>query len=107
MTGECGLRINRGADDPGRTAIDQNNCTAACRTNICGDSLIDRQGPFEDGLRLLRRAALFFKHAQRVQVAGVLVAVFAQGVGDGLQVTGQVTSPTFVIARVHRSPIFH
>ncbi|MGH3656658.1 MAG: tRNA (adenosine(37)-N6)-threonylcarbamoyltransferase complex ATPase subunit type 1 TsaE [Micromonosporaceae bacterium] len=28
--------------------------------------------------------------------------VFAQGVGDGLGVAGQVTSPTFVIARVHR-----
>lgn len=30
---------------------------------------------------------------------------FAQGVGRGLGVTGQVASPTFVIARVHRSPL--
>ena len=28
--------------------------------------------------------------------------VLAQGIGAGLGVTGQVTSPTFVIARVHR-----
>lgn len=28
--------------------------------------------------------------------------VLAQGIGDGLQVAGAVTSPTFVIARVHR-----
>ncbi|MQA25611.1 MAG: tRNA (adenosine(37)-N6)-threonylcarbamoyltransferase complex ATPase subunit type 1 TsaE, partial [Micromonosporaceae bacterium] len=28
--------------------------------------------------------------------------VFAQGVGEGLRVAGAVTSPTFVIARVHR-----
>jgi tRNA threonylcarbamoyladenosine biosynthesis protein TsaE len=30
---------------------------------------------------------------------------FAQGVGAGLGVRGEVTSPTFVIARVHRGPI--
>jgi len=28
-----------------------------------------------------------------------------QGIGEGLGVTGRVTSPTFVIARVHRGPI--
>jgi tRNA threonylcarbamoyladenosine biosynthesis protein TsaE len=28
-----------------------------------------------------------------------------QGIGDGLGVTGRVTSPTFVIARVHRGPV--
>jgi tRNA threonylcarbamoyladenosine biosynthesis protein TsaE len=28
-----------------------------------------------------------------------------QGIGAGLQVTGRVTSPTFVIARVHRGPL--
>jgi tRNA threonylcarbamoyladenosine biosynthesis protein TsaE len=28
-----------------------------------------------------------------------------QGIGDGLGVTGRVTSPTFVIARVHRGPL--
>jgi tRNA threonylcarbamoyladenosine biosynthesis protein TsaE len=34
----------------------------------------------------------------------------AQGIGAGLRVTGQVTSPTFVIARVHRGgrvPLVH
>jgi tRNA threonylcarbamoyladenosine biosynthesis protein TsaE len=30
---------------------------------------------------------------------------FAQGVGSGLGVRGEVTSPTFVIARVHPGPI--
>jgi tRNA threonylcarbamoyladenosine biosynthesis protein TsaE len=36
--------------------------------------------------------------------------VLAQGIGAGLQVTGPVTSPTFVIARVHRGgrlPLVH
>jgi tRNA threonylcarbamoyladenosine biosynthesis protein TsaE len=36
--------------------------------------------------------------------------VLAQGIGTGLQVTGPVTSPTFVIARVHRGgrlPLVH
>jgi len=28
-----------------------------------------------------------------------------QGIGEGLGVTGRVTSPTFVIARVHRGPV--
>ena len=28
-----------------------------------------------------------------------------QGIGAGLQVSGDVTSPTFVIARVHRGPV--
>ncbi len=28
-----------------------------------------------------------------------------QGIGDGLGVSGRVTSPTFVIARVHRGPL--
>ena len=28
-----------------------------------------------------------------------------QGIGDGLGVTGRVTSPTFVIARVHHGPV--
>jgi len=29
----------------------------------------------------------------------------AQGIGDGLGVSGRVTSPTFVIARVHHGPL--
>ena len=29
----------------------------------------------------------------------------AQGIGEGLGVSGRVTSPTFVIARVHRGPV--
>lgn len=28
-----------------------------------------------------------------------------QGIGEGLGVTGRITSPTFVIARVHRGPL--
>jgi tRNA threonylcarbamoyladenosine biosynthesis protein TsaE len=28
-----------------------------------------------------------------------------QGIGEGLRVRGRVTSPTFVIARVHRGPV--
>lgn len=42
-----------------------------------------------------------------VVLAGPLGAgktTFAQGMASGLEVLGEVTSPTFVIARVHRSP---
>lgn len=31
--------------------------------------------------------------------------VLAQGIGEGLGVVGRVTSPTFVLARVHRGPV--
>lgn len=43
-----------------------------------------------------------------VVLAGPLGAgktVLAQGIGAGLGVAGPVTSPTFVIARVHRGPV--
>jgi tRNA threonylcarbamoyladenosine biosynthesis protein TsaE len=59
-----------------------------------------------DDTRALGRAlAGVLRAGDLVVLAGPLGAgktVLAQGVGDGLGVVGPVTSPTFVIARVHR-----
>ncbi len=56
--------------------------------------------------RVLGRAlAALLRAGDLVVLTGPLGAgktVLAQGVGDGLAVVGDVTSPTFVIARVHR-----
>ncbi len=53
-----------------------------------------------------RRLAASLRAGDLVVLSGPLGAgktTLAQGIGDGLQVRGPVTSPTFVIARVHPS----
>jgi tRNA threonylcarbamoyladenosine biosynthesis protein TsaE len=55
-----------------------------------------------------RRLAGLLRPGDLVLLAGPLGAgktVLAQGIGAGLGVRGDVTSPTFVIARVHRGPV--
>ena len=63
--------------------------------------------PSPDAMRALgKRIAGVLKTGDLVMVGGELGAgktTFAQGVGFGLGVRGPVTSPTFVIARVHPS----
>ncbi len=63
--------------------------------------------PSPDAMRALgKRIAGVLKTGDLVLVGGELGAgktTFAQGVGFGLGVRGPVTSPTFVIARVHPS----
>ena len=53
-----------------------------------------------------RQLASLLRAGDLVVLSGPLGAgktTLAQGIGCGLRVRGQVTSPTFVIARVHRS----
>jgi tRNA threonylcarbamoyladenosine biosynthesis protein TsaE len=55
-----------------------------------------------------RRLATVLRPGDLVLLAGPLGAgktALAQGIGAGLGVRGDVTSPTFVIARVHRGPV--
>jgi tRNA threonylcarbamoyladenosine biosynthesis protein TsaE len=55
-----------------------------------------------------RRVAQGLRAGDLVVLSGPLGAgktSFAQGVGAGLGVRGAVTSPTFVLARVHRGPL--
>jgi tRNA threonylcarbamoyladenosine biosynthesis protein TsaE len=63
--------------------------------------------PDADSMRALgRRIASVLRAGDLVLLGGELGAgktTFAQGVGAGLGVRGPVTSPTFVIARVHPS----
>ncbi len=62
----------------------------------------------EDTRALGRRLAAVLRAGDLVVLTGPLGAgktALAQGIGAGLGVTGQVTSPTFVIARVHRGPL--
>jgi tRNA threonylcarbamoyladenosine biosynthesis protein TsaE len=58
-----------------------------------------------DGMRSLgRRLARLLRAGDLVVLTGPLGAgktTLAQGIGAGLEVRGNVTSPTFVIARVH------
>jgi tRNA threonylcarbamoyladenosine biosynthesis protein TsaE len=59
----------------------------------------------EDTRALGERLAAVLRAGDLVVLTGPLGAgktALAQGVGAGLKVTGAVTSPTFVIARVHR-----
>jgi tRNA threonylcarbamoyladenosine biosynthesis protein TsaE len=60
-----------------------------------------------DGMRELgKRLATALRAGDLVVLSGPLGAgktTLAQGIGAGLQVRGPVTSPTFVIARVHPS----
>jgi len=65
--------------------------------------------PTADAMRQLgRRFASICTAGDVVILAGELGAgktTFAQGVAVGLNVSGPVTSPTFVIARTHRSTV--
>jgi tRNA threonylcarbamoyladenosine biosynthesis protein TsaE len=67
----------------------------------------------DDTRELGRRLAAVLRPGDLVVLCGPLGAgktAFAQGVGAGLGVAGEVTSPTFVIARVHqggRLPLVH
>jgi tRNA threonylcarbamoyladenosine biosynthesis protein TsaE len=59
----------------------------------------------DDTRALGRSLAALLRAGDLVVLSGPLGAgktAFAQGIGAGLGVTGEVTSPTFVIARVHR-----
>jgi tRNA threonylcarbamoyladenosine biosynthesis protein TsaE len=62
----------------------------------------------DDTRALGRRLAGLLRPGDLVLLAGPLGAgktALAQGIGAGLGVQGDVTSPTFVIARVHRGPL--
>jgi tRNA threonylcarbamoyladenosine biosynthesis protein TsaE len=62
----------------------------------------------EDMRDLGRRVARLLRAGDLVVLTGDLGAgktTFTQGVGEGLGVRGPVTSPTFVIARVHPSVV--
>jgi tRNA threonylcarbamoyladenosine biosynthesis protein TsaE len=68
---------------------------------------LDTALPNADDTRAFgRRLAAVLRAGDLVLLSGVLGAgktTMAQGIGDGLGVRGPVTSPTFVIARVHPS----
>lgn len=62
----------------------------------------------EDTRAFGRQLAGRLRAGDLVVLSGPLGAgktALAQGIGEGLGVTGRVTSPTFVIARVHRGPL--
>lgn len=62
----------------------------------------------EDTRAFGRELASSLRAGDLVVLSGPLGAgktALAQGIGAGLGVTGRVTSPTFVIARVHRGPL--
>ena len=55
-----------------------------------------------------RRLARLLQPGDLVVLSGPLGAgktALTQGIGEGLGVSGRVTSPTFVIARVHQGPL--
>ena len=67
-----------------------------------------RLGTVDDTRDFGRRLATVLRPGDLVLLAGPLGAgktALAQGIGAGLGVRGDVTSPTFVIARVHRGPV--
>ena len=63
--------------------------------------------PTDEAMRDLgRRVAALLRAGDLVVLSGPLGAgktTLTQGLGDGLKVRGPITSPTFVIARVHPS----
>jgi tRNA threonylcarbamoyladenosine biosynthesis protein TsaE len=62
----------------------------------------------DDTRRFGRRLAALLRPGDLVLLSGPLGAgktALAQGIGAGLHVRGEVTSPTFVIARVHHGDI--
>lgn len=66
-----------------------------------------RLATVEDTRALGRRLAERLRPGDLVVLSGPLGAgktALTQGIGEGLGVTGRVTSPTFVIARVHQGP---
>lgn len=77
-------------------------------TMILGKELpVTVQAPTADAMQDLgRRLAGFLRAGDMLILDGGLGAgktTFTQGLGEGLEVEGPVTSPTFVIARVHES----
>jgi tRNA threonylcarbamoyladenosine biosynthesis protein TsaE len=71
-----------------------------------------RLATVEDTWALGRRLAASLRPGDLVVLSGPLGAgktALTQGIGEGLGVEGRVTSPTFVIARVHRGrvPLVH
>jgi len=55
-----------------------------------------------------RRLATVLRAGDLIVLGGPLGAgktTLVQGVGEGLQVSGRIASPTFVIARVHPGPV--
>jgi tRNA threonylcarbamoyladenosine biosynthesis protein TsaE len=62
----------------------------------------------EDTKAFGRRLAGALRAGDLVVLSGPLGAgktALTQGIGEGLGVSGRVTSPTFVIARVHKGPV--
>ena len=62
----------------------------------------------EDTQEFGRRLAAILRPGDLLLLTGPLGAgktALVQGIGAGLGVTGRITSPTFVIARLHRGPI--
>ena len=62
----------------------------------------------DDTRALGRRLAGVLQPGDLVVLSGPLGAgktALTQGIGEGLGVAGRVTSPTFVIARVHQGPL--
>ena len=67
-----------------------------------------RLSTVDDTREFGRRLAAVLRPGDLVLLAGPLGAgktALAQGIGAGLGVRGDITSPTFVIARVHRGPV--
>ncbi|MDT0308544.1 tRNA (adenosine(37)-N6)-threonylcarbamoyltransferase complex ATPase subunit type 1 TsaE [Streptomyces sp. DSM 44917] len=72
-----------------------------------GEAAVELTVPDADRMRELgRRLAAFLRAGDLVLLTGELGAgktTLTRGLGEGLKVRGAVTSPTFVIARVHPS----
>jgi tRNA threonylcarbamoyladenosine biosynthesis protein TsaE len=67
-----------------------------------------RLATVDDTKALGRRLAGHLRPGDLVVLSGPLGAgktALTQGIGEGLGVEGRVTSPTFVIARVHKGPV--
>jgi tRNA threonylcarbamoyladenosine biosynthesis protein TsaE len=91
----------RGADDVGLHRAEAAPVEEVDDATVCAATPHD--------MRVLgRRVARLLRAGDLVVLTGDLGAgktTFAQGLGEGLGVRGPVTSPTFVIARVHPSTV--